>query len=469
MVSNVPPFDERPPALPAALERVSPPRYLSPSRFAALLRCPLSVVHGLQGAELLPPHPTAVLGTLVHAVMQAVRGREPVHEENPQDTVDETFEHLLREIESNLSSNPSTSRLVPLDRAVGRTRWLQRKARLRAWAASLLTSRRRRTGSHGGQTRHRTKPRRDHDVPSASKVPIGSEQPMKVPELRLSGRPDILDRDPDGTVHVTDLKTGPVSDEDGLPLGDYALQVRLYGLMVERIAPNSRVRLWLEGSDRVEVPWDQAIRNETEESLRAILDRLPHDRSLAADSLAREGPQCKWCRVRHRCPRYRRVAPVWWTEVSTSEPIAPFDTWGTLLGVEARNERSYEATVRDAAGRLVRISGLEASLGIGNLHDGDGVWFFELESSERLPHHGAYVHPRNFHGARPGRGWSDALRLQVFGEPSYSAPPVASSSWNVGVTMGGDELSDIADPSSRRRTRHRATSDLDEQWRARRE
>ncbi len=42
------------------------------------------------------------------------------------------------------------------------------------------------------------------------------------------------------------------------------------------------------------------------------------------------------------------------------------------------------------------------------------VWFFDLEPSETLPRHGAFTHPRNFHGERPSRAWSDALRLRVF-------------------------------------------------------
>ena len=45
--------------------------------------------------------------------------------------------------------------------------------------------------------------------------------------------------------------------------------------MVERINPSSSIRLWLEGFERVEVPWGEAIRAETEEMLRAMLERLP--------------------------------------------------------------------------------------------------------------------------------------------------------------------------------------------------
>lgn len=246
---------------------------------------------------------------------------------------------------------------------------------------------------------------------------------MKLPDSRLSGRPDRIERDSYGVFHITDLKTGSVRDKEGQPLGDYALQVRLYGLMIERIDPDARVRLWLEGSEHVEVPWDAAARAETEELLDATLNDLPDGVYLPADSLAREGPHCGRCRIRHRCPRYRGVAPEWWRSTSANARVAPFDTWGTLLEVSKEDEQSYEVLLRDAADRKVRVSGLETGLGIEDAIRSGYVWFFDLEPSETLPHHGAFTHPRNFHGKRPSRAWSDALRIQMFIESRHSVWP----------------------------------------------
>lgn len=403
---------ERPPVLPPVLDEVRPPALLSPSRFADLLKCPLSVIHGLREEELLPPHPLAVLGGVIHDVMHTVRSIAPESREEIEDTVAEIFEERLGAAEARLAAEPSTRRLVPIRRAVGRTVWRQRKTRLGAWAAALSDLSASRIGRQSTGPLPREMRDWREETSATVQVPIGSEKSMKLPDSRLSGRPDRIERDSDGVFHITDLKTGSVLDKDGLPLGDYALQVRLYGLMVERIDPDARVRLWLEGSERVEVPWDDAARTETEELLEKTLSDLPDDLSLPADSLAREGPQCGRCRVRHRCPRYHSVAPTWWRSTSTTAPVAPFDTWGTLLAVNTRDGQTHEVLLRDAAGRKVRISGLEA--GIAGLHDGDYGWFFDLEPSETLPQHGAFTHPRNFHGMRPSRAWSDALRLQIF-------------------------------------------------------
>lgn len=163
-----------------------------------------------------------------------------------------------------------------------------------------------------------------------------------------------------------------------------------------------------------------AARAETEDLLDTTLSDLPEELSLPAESLARDGPQCGRCRIRHRCPRYRSVAPVWWKSTSTAAPVAPFDIWGTILKVATKDKRSYEALLRDAAGRKVRVSGLKARLGIGSLRNGDYAWLFDLEPSETLPHHGAFTHPRNFHGERPNRAWSHALRLRGFVERTDS-------------------------------------------------
>lgn len=407
----------KPSVLPPVVGEVRPPALLSPSRFADLLRCPLSVIHGLQEEELLPPHPLAILGGIIHDVMHAVRSMALGSQEEIENAVAEVFEERLGAAEARLAADPSTRRLVPIRRAVGRTAWRQRETRLRAWAASFSSLPTNRIGRQSTQPLRRAKRDGREEPPATVEVPIGSERPMRLPDSRLSGRSDRIEQDSDGVFHITDLKTGSIRDSEGQPLDDYALQVRLYGLMVEKINPDACVRLWLEGSERVEVPWDDAIRSETEELLEETLSNLSDDLSLPADSLAKEGPHCGRCRIRHKCPRYRNIAPAWWKSTSTTTPVAPFDIWGTLLEVGAKDERSYEVLLRDVAGRKVRISGLEADLGIGSLRSGDYTWFFDLEPSETLPRHGGYTHPRNFHGERPSRAWSDASRLRVFITP----------------------------------------------------
>lgn len=400
------------PSLPPVLHEIRPPEVLSPSQFPDLRRCPLSVVHGLRADELLPPNPLAILGEIIHAVRHELRGRPLGSDEEIRDAVDAAFGAKKAEVEAELAGDPSMRSFVPLDRAIDRTRWLERMVLLREWVAVSSGPLHAEVHRNQWPSRNTREPSRNRGASTAG-ISIGSERTLQAPVLRLSGRPDLITRDLDGVLHVVDFKTGRVTDANGNPLEGYALQVRLYGLMIERIDPSAIVKLWLQGTERVEVPWDEAARTETEMLLDATLEDLPPGRNVPAESLARAGPHCGRCRMRHRCPRYRRVAPSWWKSTSTAGPVAPFDVWGRVLEASREGDLSSELLLLDAAGRKVRVTGLEVGPDPGGLRD-DFVWLFGLESSEKLPHLGAFTHPRNFHGEKPGRSWPSALRLRAF-------------------------------------------------------
>jgi CRISPR/Cas system-associated exonuclease Cas4 (RecB family) len=401
------------PELPPPVDIVRVPSCFSPSNFADLLRCPLSVLHGLGDHESLPPNPHALLGTLMHRTMDRVRRSVPDSEEEAIETAISVFNELLMAEERRLNTDIATRELVPLRRAVGRTAWRNKLACLKTWAAAAAT-----THSRGDRSFHALGYRPARSTPNTlsartNTVQSGTERPLVLPELRLSGRPDRLERDLDGTIHITDLKTGPVSDREGRPDDKYALQVRLYALMVERIEPGVKVRLWLEGAQRIEVPWDDTVRAAVNETLWEVSTLLPEGKALAAETVASTGLNCWKCRIRHRCPSYLREAPNWWMRTSVVGPVAPFDVWGRVLDTELGGGRAAGMEIRDAAGRRVRLRGLESRIG-GIPHPGAAVWFFNIEPSENLPAHGVYGHPRNFHGTAPSRAWPDALRLKVY-------------------------------------------------------
>jgi hypothetical protein len=153
------------------------------------------------------------------------------------------------------------------------------------------------------------------------------------------------------------------------------------------------------------------------ERLLSISKEHPLGRTLSAAELAKEGPHCGSCRIRHRCPRYRKVAPAWWNEKSSSVAVAPFDTWGTVQEVVAEGGGTVEVTLHDDAGRPVQVSGIEGE----GLQAGDRVWLFDLQPTQILPHQGIFVHPQNFHAKRPNRAWKDAVRFYGFIESRAAA------------------------------------------------
>jgi RecB family exonuclease len=398
--------------LPPPVDTVQVPSCFSPSNFGDLLQCPLSVLHGLGNHELLPPHPRAILGTLIHKVMDRVQRMSPNSTEIAIEMAATIFTELLSAEERRLNTDLATRELVPLRRAVGRTAWWNSLAYLKSWAAAMTIQRR---GDQAFHTLGYRYTRSATKIPKAKTdtVQLGSERPLVVPELRLSGRPDYLERELDGTIHVTDFKTGSVLDRQGRPNDRYALQVRLYALMLEQIEPNAKLRLWLEGAQRIEVPWDDTIRAAVSEILEETTAVLPQEKKVAAETIASTGPQCWKCRIRHRCPLYLREAPDWWVRTSVARPVAPFDVWGQVLETNLNGGGAAALEIRDAAGRRVCLRGLESRIG-GNSHSGSEVWFFNLEPSENLPAHGLYAHPRNYHGTAPSRAWPDALRLKIY-------------------------------------------------------
>lgn len=402
--------------LPPPISTVHIPRLFSPSNFAGLLLCPLSVLHGLRSDELLPPHPRAILGTLIHKAMEYTRRSSPGSSEVAIEVSRDSFYKLLEAEEARLATDSSTRGLVPLNRSVGRTAWRNRLAYLKSWASSAVT-----TQNRAARTHRTTIPDNSNSVKfgeKTNKLHFGAEKALVAPELRLSGRPDHLELDHNGTIQLTDLKTGPILNREGHPDDKYALQVRLYALMVEQVEPYAKVELWLEGAQKVEVPWDETLRAAVLETLEEVSTRLPPEKSVTAETIANTGRQCWNCRIRHRCSLYRREAPAWWVRTSVAGPVAPFDIWGTVLEVDRSDGRVSGLEMLDAAGRRVRLRGLESRLGDA-LHLGAEIWLFNLEPSEDLPAHGIYRHPRNYHATAPSRAWSDALRLKAYiGEDS---------------------------------------------------
>lgn len=365
---------------------------------------------------MLPPSPLAILGGVIHEVMKEARVDRTQYEPSATESVENLLERKIRFMEERLSEDPRTKRLVPLRRAVGKTEYRNRKALLRSWAKTLCGEDRDcclETSSKGSGTRGR----HDAELAETTSIPVGAEQSIRVSSLRLSGRPDLIEIDEDGTYHVTDFKTGSVLDGTDKPKENHALQMRLYALMLQEIEEGASVKLWLEGAERVEVPWSRAHEQETIDRLLSMSKELPIDRTLSAAKLAKEGRHCDGCRIRHRCPRYRDVAPTWWKAKSSTIAVAPFDIWGQVQKVAAEEEGTVEVELHDDAGRPVQVYGIAGK----GLEVGDRVWLFDLQPTQVLPHHGVFVHPQNFHAKRSNRAWKHAVRFVGFVERPVEA------------------------------------------------
>lgn len=414
---------EPPPQLPAPISVIVPPETFSPSSFVALERCPLSVLHGLDEDEMLPPSPLALLGDAIHRTMQSVQG-------GPLATSSEEAVLLgMQELELNLGlvekklNIPYTAKYYSSLRSlVDEDPWHSRIDRLKSWM--IVTGRkpevdRQRAKSSDSMERgEESKTRSSAARSPTTTIPIGSEREVYVPGLGLSGRIDLIEREPDGIVHITDFKTGNLKDDTGELIDEYALQVRSYALALEEIDPTVELRLWLMGDERVQVPWNNEHRERIVERLAALREALPGGSPLTPESLAHTGQHCRSCRARHRCPEYQRRAPKWWIAGSERPPSPPLDTWGTVLSVRECERDDFRVTLKDAADRMVRIFGLTTRTGIQNVEEGSRLALFSLERRENLLQHGSISYPSNFHIDSPNRYWKDATLARVFQGPA---------------------------------------------------
>jgi CRISPR/Cas system-associated exonuclease Cas4 (RecB family) len=401
----------KPTPLPDPLTTVVVPDEFHPSSFAQLERCPLSVLGPLAAdqGDLLVAHPAAYLGQIIHhARHEVVEGRWGTARA-PRQAAAEIFAGAVDEAEVALSSQPATEGLVPLRESVGRRAWKSRTREFERWAAGVVSA-------------GRNKPPRRlileaWGTPSAragfDQAITGSEQILAVRSLRLRGRPDWSAHIGDARIDVVDFKSGRITDVDGQLLDEQVVQVQLYALMLEASYPDAEVRPYVERVERVEIPWGHEERTRVTDRLKEVTTGLPATATLTAIELARPGVHCGGCRLRPICPAYLSTAQSWWPDAGDNPRPLPLDVWGEVVSVEAQGD-DVGVRLADAAGRRVRVDGIDRFHGVPAMKQGECAWFFDLQASEDLSQHGALVHPRNFHEHPPGPRWQRARTARVF-------------------------------------------------------
>jgi RecB family exonuclease len=389
--------------IPTPLSQCGVPEVFSPSQLASGSTCLLRTVLG-SARELpaLTAHPAAAIGKVFHKLLElAVRGQVE-RASSPSEDVRRALERLLDEEQARVSRNWAAP--APQLRAVFPPLVWRRKQRVVLdLAEAYLTGRVPRSAINDSSSGRTARELSD----------LGSwpELHISVPELRLSGRIDLLQREA-GDVIIRDLKTGRVASEDGEVLPHIELQMRLYGLMARRTWPRAAVRLIVDYGIEREVPFGPMEEVETEKWLSECLARLPAQSAAHADTLASPGAVCEFCVYRHICPAYRRAAPEFWKGPAAVR--MPLDTWGTLHRIDLGPNGQFNATVRDAAGRTVKAFGLQQSR-LNIAREGEDMWLFGLRTRERRGSADGWHHPLNFFEIAEDDPFAQAWSLQVFG------------------------------------------------------
>lgn len=402
------------PLLPAPLGRVAIPLLLSPSRLGDLERCPLMVLGegGVRADAMLPPSPEALFGSMLHHVRQQLLEGHWGEARTPQEAAESVLECVSEHLDGLLCKTQGLERLAPLREVIGRATWNTRRHEMRLWAQAL---RQQPTGLAPAPMAvargHRPRCR----APSEDRLEFGSEARVTCNALRLDGRADRIDRLPGGSVEVIEYKTGPIAGPDGEILDRHAGQVRLYALCIEALDPGLRARPFVERGARHAVAWAPDDKRRSRRLLEALHERFPAEEERSPEDLARPGVACRSCRLRSACPSYQLAAPAWWSSGESLPWTLPFDLFGTVTRRTARKDAT-DLELRDRAGRLVSVEGLDSAHGAEEIAVGDDIFFFNLEPTEPTALHGVRLHPRSFHDLPPdgGRSMRRAHSLQVF-------------------------------------------------------
>jgi len=366
--------------------------------------CPLRAFAPSDGAPL-PTTIEAERGTLAHIALEiAVTGRYEDRagvaydleraEKSPAEVAQEVLD--LAERASRAQMLRARHRAVEIRRAWPVDSWEVFRSRLLRKLESRLGERRAPRLGGGG----RGEPR---DV-SFLGTGIYSELPLQSLDGRIRGRVDRLVVSSDGGIEIWDDKTGSVVEDDGRPKASYALQLALYGRMfVERGRDWARVKLFLSGSTGEPVAVSPEIARESLKLFDAAYATLPTG-TVPAHEVARVGPACRGCSVRHRCTAYLSTSP------------GPRENEGakSSLDVGGRGERvdstgaQARVDIRDDTGTKRRILDVEVERwGIDPSIVGTEIAAFELVTTGKQA-----GFPRNFYdqgGARDLIAWSSAF------------------------------------------------------------
>lgn len=369
--------------LPDPLLRCRVPTAFSPSQLSFGEQCLLRAVLGsARDLPTLTAHPAAALGSVFHKLLElAVRGEIP-RTGTPGADAERTLDQLLDAEDARLAA--ARPGVPPRLREVFPPLTWRRKRRVVLDLAEKYLSGavpRVITGTGGGT-------RNAQDL-----LPNGSwsEVQIEATSLRLRGRADLIQRTA-GDVVIRDLKTGRVLTTEGDVLPHVERQMRLYGAMARVMWPSARISLVVDHGVEREVGFGREHEAEVLAWLTDVLRRLPANRDVDAEPLATPGEACEGCAHRHVCPAYRRLAPEYWR--GESQVRMPLDTWGDVVTIVERAGGLADLTMRDAAGRMVKVFGL-AAFRMATIQPGDAVWLFGLRSRDKRGGPERWRHPHN--------------------------------------------------------------------------
>ena len=257
-------------------------KIISPSRFSQFQLCSLKEIWSSNHqVSLLPSHPSARLGTISHAVLEATAKGAVTDKAS----FDVQWDDVTREVEGEMLQRQIEEHLVPLE--LSSFNYEVKKILSFKMAEQIFDSSGQRAS--GKQC---------------------AEQWFESADGKIGGKIDLILHHDDG-VEIIDYKTGNVLDaQSGSEVKDeYKVQMKLYAGLYYEVKGDWPVKLSLIGIDRQKyyVSFSQEECAELLEEARRIIDETNEliEAGLKPEDFANPSPSaCRYCSYRPACKKY---------------------------------------------------------------------------------------------------------------------------------------------------------------------
>jgi RecB family exonuclease len=364
------------------LSTVTRSKLLNVTSLSGALCCYLrAVLESERTEERLPTHPEAILGSIVHEALRHSGNRGP-------GAVLQEIQETLSSARGVMTSSATASGNVSLREVIPATRMSAKLAAARRFAAEYSAPK---AGAR------RQSPRR---ATANERFPQGSwREVVLASEAReLTGQVDLLRVEPN-VCTIIDFKTGAATSESDKLVEAYVNQLHFYFLLAKEhgYGPNFRLSIVAaDGTFPVQLDDDRLSR--LEERLQRVVGAAPLGVECAGRELAHVSESCSSCAFRPWCGAYRAEVPAMWKEERPKFMLPP-DIWGTVVKVlPGHSGTALDAVyLRDAASRLVCITGVPERLTSTMMHTNSCVGFFAVQGKGE-----GSTHPQNFVLGVPG-------------------------------------------------------------------
>ncbi|MDC0682624.1 PD-(D/E)XK nuclease family protein [Sorangium atrum] len=311
---------------------------ISPTLYEAAMKC-TSRAAWLAGGDgkLVPPHPRALLGTGVHAVLERARagGVAGTTEDEWRSGAERFFDEKMRQLFA--ATHPLLhAKFDGPDRLPFYNLFRARAAQMAADAAASLSG------------------RAGHAIARSSGGGLAVEAALVSKDGRVAGRADVLDS---ANATVIDYKTGAAGDSD--PVTESELrQLRLYAYLANQNGI-AIARGVIERADRSRAEVPISAQDAAEEGRRAlvVLDGYNQHAGKPFESGASPSPDaCRFCPCIPFCEAFWRTAePQWIGQCGTHvEGVVESVEGGELVSINLNATRGTGANGPAVVTRLSR-------------------------------------------------------------------------------------------------------------------